>query len=66
MKNPEINSDGTKYWYDENQYLHREDAPAIEWADGDYAWAWHETWHRDNGEHANFGQKYYFNGREIE
>ena len=28
---------GTKHWYLDNN-LHREDGPAIEWADGDKSW----------------------------
>ena len=29
---------GTKCWYNEQGQSHREDGPAIEWADGDKEW----------------------------
>jgi hypothetical protein len=56
MVNPEINVIGTKYWYDSNGEFHRDDGPAIEYADGDKLWCQHGNIHRDDGpavEYAN-------------
>ena len=35
-----VDLDGAKYWYLKGQ-LHREDGPAIEWADGSKKWFLH-------------------------
>ena len=34
VQNPEINKDGTKYWYNEKREFHRLDGPAVEYVDG--------------------------------
>jgi len=65
MNNPQIDDYGTKYWYDKNRKFHREDAPAIEYTDGTFAWRWHGKYHRDNGEFSNVIHKYFFNGKQI-
>ena len=31
----------TTAWYDENNQLHREDGPAVRWADGGESWYYH-------------------------
>jgi len=46
---PEINRWGTKRWYNENRELHREDGPAIEWADGSEEWYLNDKRHREDG-----------------
>ena len=61
----EINEHGTIYYYNENDERHREDGPAIEWANGDRFWYKNGKLHRENGparEYAD-GDKYgYKNG----
>ena len=52
---------GTKHWYI-NGKLHREDGPAIEWADGAKSWYINGKCHREDGpavEWAN-GTKYWY------
>jgi hypothetical protein len=39
---------GTRYWYLNGKY-HREDGPAIEWADGSNEWWLNGERHRENG-----------------
>ena len=36
-----INQFGTKIWYNEQGQLHREDGPAVEYADGSKRWYQH-------------------------
>ena len=43
-----VDTDGTKEWYF-NGTLHREDGPAIEWANGDKYWYLHGCRHREDG-----------------
>ena len=60
--NPKINTYGTKRWYDSDGKWHREDGPAIEWADGGKFWCKHGKYHREDGpaiEEAN-GYKLYW------
>jgi len=45
---PEINMNGTKEWW-LNDKLHREDGPAIEWADGSKEWWLNDKLHREDG-----------------
>ncbi len=40
--------DGTKFWY-LNGKLHREDGPAIEWAEGTKSWWLNGKRHREDG-----------------
>ena len=35
MSNPVIDRAGNKFWYNNDDYLHREDGPAVETANGD-------------------------------
>jgi hypothetical protein len=49
MKNPEIDSDGTKQWYNVQGQLHREDGPALETADGKRCWFINGGHHREDG-----------------
>ena len=49
IRNSIINKYGTKYWYDENNNLHRVNEPAIEWYDGNKEWWIHGSRHRENG-----------------
>ena len=44
----EIDADGNKEWF-LNGELHREDGPAIEFANGNKAWYLHGKYHREDG-----------------
>ena len=61
----EIDNKGTKEWYSNGQ-LHREDGPAIEWADGDKRWYINGKLHRKDGpayEGADGYKSWYINGK---
>jgi hypothetical protein len=45
----EVNVNGTKQWYNENDKLHRLDGPAIEYADGGKSWWVNGERHRLDG-----------------
>ena len=58
-------SSGTKYWY-LNDELHRENGPAIEWANGSKEWWVNGKHHREDGpaiEWANGTKFWYSNGK---
>ena len=44
-----IDVDGTKRWFNEDGDLHREDGPAIEFANGTKFWCIYGYYHRING-----------------
>jgi len=44
----DIDKLGNKHWYF-NGELHREDGPAVEWANGDKAWYQNGKCHREDG-----------------
>ena len=50
MSQPEmkVNQNGTKHWF-LNDELHREDGPAIEYADGGKEWFLNGNLHREDG-----------------
>lgn len=56
-----VHSCGTKMWY-LNGRLHREDGPAIEWADGSNEWWLNGKRHREDGPAVEFwcGEKHWF------
>ena len=59
-----VHDNGTKYWY-LNGKLHREDGPAIEWADGSNYWYLNDIRHREDGpavELADGSKLWYLNG----
>ena len=61
-------SHGNKYYCDKNGLAHREDGPAIEWADGSKEWYINGLNHRTDGPAAIFsnGAKYwYINGVQL-
>jgi hypothetical protein len=63
-----IDKNGEKRYYkdEEMTILHREDGPAIEWADGDKYWYINGKRHREDGpaaEHANGDKEWYLNGK---
>ena len=58
---------GTKIWYLKGIF-HREDGPAIEWADGSKAWYLKGERHREGGpaiERANGSKAWYLNGERL-
>ena len=48
MKNGRYEEDGTVRWY-LNDHLHREDGPAVEWANGSKEWWINGQLHREDG-----------------
>jgi len=57
-----INKVGNKFWY-KNNLLHREDGPAIEYADGSKEWYIEDKLHRVDGpavEHLDGSEEWYF------
>jgi hypothetical protein len=62
-----VDTNGDKYWY-LNDNLHREDGPAVEFADGDKFWYLNGEYHREDGpavELANGSKFWYLNGKEL-
>tara|TARA_R110000851_G_scaffold33365_1_gene88686 strand:- start:420 stop:767 length:348 start_codon:yes stop_codon:yes gene_type:complete len=49
MDNPVIDQYGDKRWFNSNRKFHRDDLPAIEYADGANSWYQHGEYHRDDG-----------------
>jgi hypothetical protein len=69
MKKPKLNVDsiGTKRWY-VNHKLHREDGPAIEYANGNKSWYVHDELHRTTGpavEFANGTNRWWLYGHQY-
>jgi len=55
----------TKWWY-LNDKLHREDGPAVEWADGSKWWYLNDKLHREDGpaiEYAHGTKEWYLNDK---
>lgn len=67
MNNPDIDGFGTKRWYDEDDRLHREGAPAVERANGDYIWSIHGKLHRLDGPAVKIGnvKEWYYLGKSL-
>ena len=63
-----VYTDGTTWWY-LNDKLHRQDGPAIEWANGDKEWWFGGERHRQDGpavEHTFLDmKKWYLNGERL-
>ena len=58
---------GSKSWY-LNGERHREDGPALEWADGDKAWYQNGVLHREDGpafEWADGYKAWWLNGKRL-
>lgn len=59
-----VHENGTQFWY-LNDVRHREDGPAVEWADGGSSWYLNGELHREDGpaiEYANGNREWYLNG----
>jgi len=62
-----VSDNGTREWY-LNGNLHREDGPAVEYADGDRWWYLNGNLHREDGpavEYADGDRYWYLNGVEY-
>ena len=62
-----IGDDGTKYWC-LNGKRHREDGPAVEFANGSKYWWVNGKLHREDGpavEFANGGKEWWVNGEQL-
>ncbi len=60
-----IGANGTKAWY-RDDVLHREEGPAIEYADGSTAWFWDGKLHREKGpaiKYVNGSEMWYWDGK---
>ena len=67
MKNGRYREDNIEFWYF-NDELHREDGPALEYADGTKVWYLNGKLHRENGPAIEFpdGSKSWFlNGSQY-
>ena len=69
MNKPEIkvDSNGTKEWY-LNGKRHREDGPAVEYADGTKFWYLNDKFHREDGpaiERADGDKSWYLNDKRL-
>jgi hypothetical protein len=61
------------YWeifhFNENNEIHREDGPAVEYSDGDKFWYKNSERHRENGpavDYSNGDKKYWYNDEYID
>jgi hypothetical protein len=66
MDNPVIDEYGTKEWRDAEGSRHRDDGPAVEFADGTKLWYQHGLLHRDDGPAAMYadGDKLWWSNNE--
>ena len=63
-----IDEHGTKRWLVKDEYYHREDGPAVEYANGTKRWYLNGKLHREDGpavEYANGTKRWYLNGKEL-
>jgi len=63
-QNPVIDKQGSKFWYNDRNELHREDGPAIEWFEGSKEWWINHKRHREDGpaiENSDGGKWWYIN-----
>jgi hypothetical protein len=59
---------GTERWYNEQNQLHREGGPAVEYTNGDKSWFFNGKHHREGGpaiEWADGTKKWFVNGNEL-
>ena len=65
MTHFKVGKDGTKRYYNENNQLHRENGPAIEYANGGKEWYINNQRYREEGsaiEYADGDKYWYING----
>jgi len=66
MNNQITDHDSAKYWHNQQGQLHREDGPAVEYANGNKYWYQHGKKHREDGpavEDANGNKCWYQHGQ---
>ena len=64
----ETDSYGTIWYYNDLNQYHREDGPAVEYADGNKRWYRNDQLHRDDGpavEYASGGKSWHLNGQNL-
>ena len=64
----EVDRDGTRRYYNTAGQYHRDDGPAILWADGSKMWWQNEQLHRTDGpavEWADGRKRWYINGEGL-
>ena len=49
MNNPHLDKYGDKRWYNEQDQLHREDGPSVEFVNGNKFWFINDQLHREDG-----------------
>ena len=62
-----VTENGSKHWFLNGRY-HREDGPAIEWADGTKRWYINGEYHREDGpavEYPDGTKSWYLNGEKM-
>ena len=62
----EVDEHGNIFYFNELVQLHREDGPAIEYADGSKAWYINDKRHREDGpavEYADGGKEWWINDK---
>jgi hypothetical protein len=62
-------SHSTRFWFNDNNELHRTDGPAAEWANGDREWWVNGLLHRADGpaiEWEDGDREWYFNGTQFD
>jgi hypothetical protein len=67
MNDPFVSPHGSKFWRNENNELHREDGPAIEWSSGTKKWWFNGKLHREDGPAIEWGggdKEWWFNGKQ--
>jgi hypothetical protein len=68
MDSVEIDMYGNKYWYRDG-VQHRDDGPAIEFANGSKVWRIHGKLHREDGpavEHIHGSKYWYYHDKAID
>ena len=61
-----VEKDCTTKWYNEDNKLHREDGPAVEYSDGEKYWYLNGKRHREDGpaiEYANGDKSWYIDDK---
>ena len=64
----EVDSSGTRWYYNSAGQLHRDDGPAVEWNNGTKSWYQNGNRHRTDGaavEYANGYKEWFINGRMV-
>ena len=63
-----VTKDGTRFYYNNAGELHRDDGPAVEWADGSKGWFQNGLLHRTDGPAIEYDagtKSWYINGERL-